>query len=299
VPHRASNGTTRRWISTLLLSLCALGAAPRTVRAQDVDVLRGKVTNPDSQPVVGASLKFTALATQATRTIRTDAKGQYSMVFQNGGGNYTVSVTALGYAPQELELKRDGDEEVLRLNVVLKKNAQQLASVKVAEKKAPKTEPIASDVGGSSGQTAQNVGVNSQGDLAALAATIPGFQLQFNPDGSPKGFSALGLQSAQNNVTINGLQSGATNAPRDAQTYSSISSSTFDVARGGFSGAQTAITLFSGYSFSQHNARVTFDAPTLQYSDPRAASLNSQFDNLQARRVSTISVGRAAAAPRR
>jgi hypothetical protein len=282
VPHRASNGTTRRWISTLLLSLCALGAAPRTVRAQDVDVLRGKVTNPDSQPVVGASLKFTALATQATRTIRTDAKGQYSMVFQNGGGNYTVSVTALGYAPQELELKRDGDEEVLRLNVVLKKNAQQLASVKVAEKKAPKTEPIASGVGGSSGQTAQNVGVNSQGDLAALAATIPGFQLQFNPDGSPKGFSALGLQSAQNNVTINGLQSGATNAPRDAQTYSSISSSTFDVARGGFSGAQTAITLFSGYSFSQHNARVTFDAPTLQYSDPRAASLNSQFDNLQA-----------------
>jgi hypothetical protein len=282
VLRRVWNGSVRRSTITLLFAACALSAAPRTARAQDVDVLRGTVTSPDSQPIVGASLKFTALATQSTRTIRTDTKGQYSMVFQNGGGNYTVSVTAVGYAPQELELKRDGDEEVLRLNVVLKKAAQALAAVKIAEKKAPKTEQFASDVGGSNGQTAQNVGANSQGDLAALAATIPGFQLQFNPDGSPKGFSALGLQSAQNNVTINGLQSGATNAPRDAQTYSNISSSTFDVSRGGFSGAQTAITLGSGYSFSQHTARITFDAPSLQYADPRAASLNSQFDNLQA-----------------
>ncbi len=280
--HRVWPGPARRVAMAWFVAIVALTITAGAAHAQDVDVLRGKVIGPDSQPVVGASLKFTALATQATRTIRTDVKGQFSMVFQNGGGNYTVSVTAIGFAPQELELKRDGDEEVLRLNVTMRRVAQALDAVKIAERKAPKAEQIASDVGGSSGQIAQNVGANAQGDLAAMAATIPGFQLQFNPDGSPKGFSALGLQSSQNTVTINGIQSGATNAPRDAQTYSSISSSTFDVARGGFSGAQTAITLFSGYSFAQHNARITFDDPSLQYSDPRAASLNSQFDNLQA-----------------
>ena len=53
------------------------------------------------------------------------------------------------------------------------------------------------------------------GDLAAMAASLPGVQLIPGADGT-NGFSVLGLTADQNATTLNGMNFGGSNLPRDA-----------------------------------------------------------------------------------
>ena len=61
-----------------------------------------------------------------------------------------------------------------------------------------------------------------QGDLAAMAASLPGVTLIPGADGDPSGFSVLGLGQDQNNTTLNGANFGGSNLPRDAAVSSSL-----------------------------------------------------------------------------
>src|SRR5689334_15957679 len=83
-----------------LVALVALGVSAPAARAQggDVDVVRGRIVTPDSQPVAGATVRLTAIVSQAVRQVRTDDRGRFSLVFQNGGGDYILSVIAIGIA---------------------------------------------------------------------------------------------------------------------------------------------------------------------------------------------------------
>jgi hypothetical protein len=269
--------------ATIFAVLLFLMGQARPVLAQDpdVDVIRGKIVRPDSSPIAGVQVKLTSAASGVTRTTRSDAQGRVSIIFQNGGGDYTVNITAIGFAPQEFRLRREGEEEVLRLNAVMKPVAQNLDAVRVAESRRPRAEVIAADVGGSgSNPNSNSLPANLQGDLTAMAALIPGFAMLYNADGTTAGFSALGLAANQNTVTMNGVASGASSIPRDANVYTRISTTTADASRGGFSGAQTSLTPFGGSPYTSHSMRITIDDPMLQWSDPAASSLNAQFRNI-------------------
>ena len=216
-----------------------------------------------------------------SRTTRSDAQGRFSIIFQNGGGDYTVNVTAIGFAPQEFRLRREGEEEVLRVTAVMKPTAQNLDAVRIAESRRPRAEQIATEVGSAGGvANSSALPANLQGDLTAMAALIPGFALLYNADGTTAGFSALGLAANQNTVTMNGVVSSATSIPRDANVYTRISTTTADASRGGFSGANTSMTPFGGSPYTTHSLRITVDDPSLQWSDPAASSLNAQFRNI-------------------
>src|SRR5437763_4280883 len=85
-----------------------------------------------------------------------------------------------------------------------------------------------------------------QGDLAAMAASLPGVTLIPGLDGAPDGFSVLGLGADQNNTTLNGLPFNSANLPRDAQVQTSLTTSPYDASRGGFSGANFNVRPGSG-----------------------------------------------------
>jgi hypothetical protein len=89
-----------------------------------------------------------------------------------------VSSAALGFASKRFEVKRTADEEIL-----------------VADAKLPPAD---------------------LGDLAAMAATLPGVQLVPGQNGDASGYSVLGLGADQNNTTLNGMSFGGSNLPRDA-----------------------------------------------------------------------------------
>src|SRR5690606_19304489 len=76
------------------------------------------------------------------------------------------------------------------------------------------------------------------GRLSALAATLPGVALVPGVDGAAAGFSVLGLGADQNRVTLDGMTFDGSELPRGAGVQTVLATSTFDVSRGGFSGAE-------------------------------------------------------------
>ena len=53
------------------------------------------------------------------------------------------------------------------------------------------------------------VAADQQGDLNAMAASIPGVTPILGADGDPAGFSVLGLSADQNTTTLNGANFGS------------------------------------------------------------------------------------------
>jgi hypothetical protein len=266
----------------VIVGLLALGTTHR-LAAQDAnpDVIRGRVIRMDSTPIVGAVVKVTSNLNQVTRTGRTDSSGRYSLIVQNGGGDYTVNVTAIGFTPFEGRVRREGDEEILRLDVTMRPSVQALDAARIVESRRPRPEMIATDVGGASNPTNQGVlPPNLQGDLLAMVSLVPGFMSLYGPDGTVTGFSALGLSANQNNVTMNGMTVSANSIPKDANVFTRVTTTTADASRGGFSGAQVSMTPFGGSPFAYHSVRIGIDDPALQWTDPAAQSLNSQFRNI-------------------
>ena len=73
----------------LLLALALPLAASRAVAqvGTTTDIITGTVIGPDSQPLVGALVEAVSLESQISRHATTDARGRFTVVFPDGGGN--------------------------------------------------------------------------------------------------------------------------------------------------------------------------------------------------------------------
>jgi hypothetical protein len=263
-----------------LIGLLAL-AAPREARAQ-TDVIRGRVTGPDSAAIEGVTVTVTSISGNVSRTAKTDSRGRYTVTFPGGDGDYMVSFASLGYAAKRFEVKRSADEDVLVADTKLTRIGAILDPVKVtAQREKPARNAVTPDVGGTE-QSLNNPAVPADllGDLAAMAASLPGVQSVPGANGDADGFSVLGLGADQNNTTLNGLQFGGSNLPRDAAVGSSLVTSPYDVSRGGFSGAQFSLRTRSGSNFVTRGMSLNVDAPQLQWSDRAGSALGQKYSNL-------------------
>src|SRR5690242_17604967 len=78
----------RRLFFALAAILLATGAfAPRQLLAQQADVIRGRVTGPDSLAVEGVTVTATSISGGVNRTTRTDKNGRFTITFPNGDGD--------------------------------------------------------------------------------------------------------------------------------------------------------------------------------------------------------------------
>ncbi len=264
-------------LAVALSSLCAAGP----LAAQQLDVIRGIISGPDSIPIAGARVTATSLSGNVNRNARTDTKGRFTITFPGGDGDYFVTVTALGFTPKRFEVKRTADQEVLLADARLTRAVTQLDEVRVIGDRPRTTrDDRTPDIGGSERSVAgANVGAAQAGDLAAMAASLPGVQLVPGADGDPSGYSVLGLTPDQNNTTLNGQNFGGSNLPRDAGVSSALSTSPYDVSRGGFSGAQFQLRTPSGSNFRSRTMSLNLDSPTLQFTDAAARALGQEYSN--------------------
>jgi Carboxypeptidase regulatory-like domain len=269
----------RRLLQCAVASVALCTAAP--LAAQQLDVIRGVITGPDSIPIAGARVTATSLSGNVNRNARTDTKGRFTITFPGGDGDYFVTVSALGFAPRRFEVKRTADQEVLLADARLARAVTQLDEVRVIGDRPRTTrDDRTPDIGGSErAVTGGNVGAAQAGDLAAMAASLPGVQLVPGADGDPSGFSVLGLTPDQNNSTLNGQNFGGANLPRDAGVSSSLATSPYDVSRGGFSGAQFQLRTPSGSNFRSRSMSLNLDSPTLQFTDAAARALGQEYSN--------------------
>jgi Carboxypeptidase regulatory-like domain len=265
------------WSIALLPLLVAL-----PVRAQQLDVIRGLITGPDSIPIAGARVTATSLSGYVNRNARTDTKGRFTITFPGGDGDYFVTVSALGFAPRRFEVKRTADQEVLLADARLSRAVTQLDEVRVVGDRPRTTrDDRTPDIGGSErGVSGGNVAAGQAGDLSAMAASLPGVTLVPGAEGDPSGFSVLGLTPDQNNTTLNGQNFSGANLPRDAGIQSALATSPYDVSRGGFSGAQFQIRTVGGSNFKSRSTSLNLDAPALQYTDAAARALGQEFSNM-------------------
>jgi hypothetical protein len=259
----------------------AVCLAPRVFVAQTVDVIRGRVTGPERQPLEGAEVTVTTLSGAVSRSARTDRNGRFMVTFPGGDGDYFVSFRLLGYAPRRFELKRMADEEILVADAQLARTATVLGEVRVS---APRDRPARNDPGQDVAGTERvvnpnNLAANQQGDLAAMAALTPGVLFVPGADGDPSGFSVLGLSTDQNSTTLNGQNFSGGDLPRDAMVSASLNSSPYDVSRGGFSGGNFNLRSRSGSNFILRTNSLNLDSPALQWTDPAAAALGQQYSN--------------------
>jgi hypothetical protein len=273
VPRRFS-------LLALLLSLLAFTAPP--VFAQQVDVIRGRITGESNEPLENVSIVVTSLSGNVNRTARTDRAGRFTITFPNGDGDYMVTIAAVGYAQKRFEVKRAADEDVLLADAKLTKVGTVLDAMKVtADRQRVSRGEVAQDVGGTE-RTISNLSAlppDQMTDLAALAATLPGVQLVPGQDGGANGYSVLGLGADQNNTTLNGMMFGGAGLPRDAGVFSSLVTSPYDVSRGGFSGGQFQLRTRSGTNFSNRGLSFVGDNPSLQWTDAAARATGQQFSN--------------------
>src|SRR5689334_2858162 len=251
-------------LAAALIGATFLGAAP--IAAQQADVVRGRVIGPDSSPVEGARVTVTSLNGQVSRQAQTDKNGRFTVTFPNGEGDYIVSFAALGYAVKRFEVKRTADEEILVADAKLTRAAVNLDAMKVtAAREKVSRNDAQPDISGTERPVAPAaLPPADMGDLASMAATLPGVQLVPGQNGDPNGFSVLGLGADQNNTTLNGMSFGGSNLPRDAAVSTSLVTSPYDVSRGRFSGGDLNLRTRPGSDLTTRWMRLNRDATKIQ-----------------------------------
>lgn len=279
----------RRLACVLVLAL----AGASTAEAQNVDIIRGRVLGSDTIAIPNVLVTATTLSGNVSRTARTDRNGRYTISFPGGEGNYWVTFSAVGLTPRRYQVMRTADQDILIADARLSPATITLDAVQVTERAAASRSDTVSDVSGTERTVGDDVAgflsAEQMGDLAAMASAIPGVQLLVGSDGGSDAFSVFGLGGDQNNTQLNGLNFGDANLPRDAGVMTSLSTSAYDVSRGGFSGGQLQVRTRSGSNFQSRSLSGNLITPQQQWLDRIGLATGQQYTNL--------SLGGAAAGP--
>src|SRR5256714_4390252 len=247
------------------------------------DILMGKISGVDSQAVAGARVEATSLETGITRTKTTGADGRYTIVFPDGGGSYRLTVRAIGMAPVVRTIARQGDEDRLISDFTMGRAATQLATVQVRA-----TRRTNQDQRPEPGGTERNLNPNlvnrlpvDAGDLTALAALAPGVIQVPGTDTTKASFNVAGQPSNQNSITLDGLSFGSGSVPSEAVRNTRVVTSTYDVARGQFTGGQVASTTRGGTNNVQGAFSYSHRDPNLEFVDDSNPSFGQKYNQNQ------------------
>lgn len=275
--------TVTRALLASLLFVCPSGAALAQVNGT-TDIIVGKVTAPDGRPLAGARVEVTSLETEITRSRTTNDKGEYTILFPDGGGQYRVRVRMLGMQPAERIVARQADEDRLVADLGLSQVPQQLEAVVSRATAMPRSgerrEP------GNTGRTFSGEQLLrlhvDPGDPNAVAALAPGAVAVAGTDTTPGGFSILGQSPENNQVTLDGLSFNAGSVPQEAVRTSRVITNTYDIARGQFSGGQVATTTRGGTNQRQGGLTYTLRDPRLTWSaGDEPAGFNQEYSQNQ------------------
>lgn len=276
--------------SLCLALLVVLGSTLATTRAHaqtgsGTEIIVGRVLSIDGQPVGGARVEATSLETQTTRGRTTNDKGQFTILFPDGSGQYRVVVRAIGFAAGTQVITRQSDEDRLEVTFRLTKAPQSLAAVNVVGNRGP----LQSNADRPTPGTQERVLTGDQlyrlpvdaSDPAALAGLTAGVVTIGASDSSASAFSVAGQRTDQNQVTLDGLSFGTGSVPQEAVRSSRVVTSTYDVARGQFTGGQVASTTRSGTNQLQGSIGYDLRAPELQFPDEEAIQFGQRYTQSQ------------------
>ena len=265
----------RRLLALLLFLAVPLGAQ------EAPDIIRGQVLGPDSLPREGVRITVLSLLNQATRSTSTDRNGRYTVVFPGGGGDYLVTFQLIGMTPVQRQVKRLADEDLLVLDVAMSAIVLETVTATAERQRPPRVEGGADPTGSQQTVGSGGAPLSAMGDLSAMVSYLPGVTMITGPDGSPIGFSVLGLGPEQNTITLDGVTIDASTLPADVLASARLTTTTFDPSRGGFSGANVSISSRRGGGMIQRSLNLTVDEPSLQFIDQTGSQLGREYTQLR------------------
>jgi len=259
----------RRQLLPLFLFLGALWLlAPARAAAQvgqGTDIITGVITADDGTPIPQATVEAFSLETQVTRRAMTDARGRFTILFTDGGGQYRMSVRVLGMTPRIQLVQRDADEDRLVWNVQLRGSPITLEGIDVTGQQnlrggeAPT--PGSLERAFSPDQLAQ-LPIDPT-DLASLVGLVAGVLPLSGTDSTASSFSVAGLGPDANAVTLDGLLFGNTTVPQEGLRQTRVITNTYDVSRGQFAGGLVSSTTRSGSNVVQGSTMFNYRNPNL------------------------------------
>ena len=265
------------------LALALLVAAAGEARAQvgsTTDIIMGRVLGANAAPVAEARVEVTSAETGITRRKTTNDRGEFSILFPDGGGAYTLRVSFLGYAPYTANVQRQADEDRLEVVVQLTRNPQVLQAVTV---RATNNRDNQQDRP-APGSTERNFNPAQldrlpvdKGDLTEVATLAPGVIGTPGTDSTAASFSVAGQPVDQNQITLDGLSFGAGTVPQEAVRSTRVITSTYDVSRGQFTGGQVATTTRGGTNNVQGTMSYSLRDPSLEFVDESSASFGQKY----------------------
>ncbi len=263
-----------------------VAVAPRGATAQvgaTTDIITGTVTGPDSQPLAGAVVQAISLETQISRQRTTDARGRFTIVFPDGGGQYQLIARYIGMAPTRLTIARQADEDRLVADIRLGLAAIPLEPVTVTARRNPRDgeRPTpGSTERDLSPQLLARLPIDAS-DLNTIATLAPGVVGIAGTDSTDAAFSVAGQRTTANDITLDGMSFGSGSVPQDAVRSTRVVTSTYDVARGQFSGGLVASTTRSGTNVPQGSFTYTLRDKDLAWGGPTASPFGQGYTQNQ------------------
>lgn len=252
-PFAPASGIARPLVLVVGTLLMLAPAAPAQVGA-GTDIITGVVRGPDGAPLPDATVEAMSLETQVTRRSRTDARGRFTILFPDGGGQYRMAARAVGMNGRIEMIQRHADEDRLVWNVRLTGGTITLDQINVRAGPQIARAPDAPTPGSTERllgpEQVMRLPVDNT-DLMALAGLTPGVLSLGGTDSSAAAISVAGLGPDANALTLDGLLFGTSSIPQEGLRQTRVVTSTYDVSRGQFSGGLIASTTRSGSNVVQ------------------------------------------------
>ena len=282
---------SRRWrgvrgVAVGVLSLVGAAAPAAAQIGSGTDIITGTITTPDGRPVARAEVEAYSLETQVTRRTRTDENGRYTILFTDGGGQYQMTVRGIGFRPAQEIILRHADEDRLIWNPQLTAGAVSMEPITVRARQAlPPGQGLERPTPGSverplNPELIARLPIDDA-DLNLLATLVPGVVGVDATDSSAAAFSVAGLAPDANALTLDGLIFGSGAIPQDGLRQTRVVTSTYDVARGQFSGGLIAATTRSGSNVLQGSSQYSLRDDDLSASGEESSAYTQGFTQHQ------------------
>ena len=269
-----------------LLALAGFLLVPALATAQvgsTTDIILGRVYSPDGKPLAGARVEVTSIETQITRGRETNDKGQYTILFPDGGGRYQVVARHVGFSPSTVIVLRQGDEDRLVADFTMSvlpavlQTQTIVAAATVPNNNRPEPGALERAL---LAEFVARLPIDGS-DPLALAALAPGVVTLDATDTTAGGVSIAGQRPDQNAVTLDGMTTAGGAVPQEAIRSTRVITSTYDVSRGQFTGGQIASTSRGGTNQPTGSITYSLRDPELQWEDEEAGIFGQGYTQHQ------------------
>jgi hypothetical protein len=243
------------------------------------DVIAGYVRDAAGHPIPFVAVRARADDGRLAGSATTDDTGRYVIRITPGTGRYVLSANRLGFTPSLGVVQRADAGRVIERDFALATAPAKLEPVRVRERQQRAARPrrAAGDLSDAVSGAVSERRPYDPSDIAAIAATHAGV-LNVGGDSAGLGLSIGGQPAGQTSSTLDGVTYGGSSLPPDAIRHTNVITSTYDVARGQFTGGQVDVTTRSGTSIWAGAAAATLRSSRLQFGATPSSGNGQRYD---------------------